>query len=129
MPDPQFVGTAPIKVAVIGGSGDGTIPAHLHDQVLPTPGDAVPNLVVKVVPVAVALLVRFGNAYFTTLVGIVSAGMTAYGQEIMPTHDFTDLLYKSALLSISGPVVSLLKDLVTIFGKLEGKFPLLTGNV
>lgn len=127
--DPQFVGAQPIKVAMIGGTGDGSLPAHMHDQVMATPGTATPNLIVKVVPVALALFVRFGNAYFTTIVGIVTAGMTSYGQQIMPTSDFADLLYKSALLAISGPTVALLKDLVTIFGKLEGKFPLLTGNV
>lgn len=127
--DPQFVGTQPIKVAVIGGTGDDSLPAHMHDQVIATPGAQTPNLIVKVVPVALALVVRFANAYFTTIVGIITAALTPYGQQIMPTSDFVDLLAKSALLAISGPSVALLKDLVTIFGKLEGKFPLLTGNV
>jgi hypothetical protein len=129
-PDPQFVGVPePIKVAVVAGTGDGGLPHDMHDQVLATPGSAVPNVVVKVVPVALALFVRFGNAYFTTLVGIVTAGLTTYGSEIMPSSDFADLVWKSSLLAVSGPSVAFLKDLVTIFGKLEQKFPLMTGNV
>lgn len=130
MPEDQFVGTPePLQVAVIQGTGDGRMPAHMDGTIAPTPGQATPNVRFKVVPVAMALFVRFGNAYFTTLVGIVTAGMTPYGADIMPTSNFVDLLAKASMLAIAGPTVALLKDLVTIFGKLEGKFPLLTGNV
>jgi len=129
MADDQFVGPTPLKVTLIADTGDGGIPSHMHDQTVVTPGSATPNLVVQVVPVALALVVRFGNAYVTTLVGIASAMMTPYGQDMIPSGDFADVLSKAALLAISGPTVALLKDLVTIFGKLEGKFPLMTGNV
>ena len=129
MADDQFVGPAPVKVAVIAGTGDGSLPAHLHEQTLGTPGSSTPNVVLKVVPVAAALAIRFGNAYVTTLVGIVTAMMTPYGQDMIPSRDFADVLSKAALLAISGPVVDLLKNLITVFGKLEGKYPLMTGNV
>ena len=129
MADDQFVGPTPLKVTLIAGTGDGGIPPHMHDQTVVTPGSATPNLVVQVVPVALALAIRFGNAYVTTLIGIVTAMLTPYGQDLVPSGDFADILSKAALLAISGPVVDLLKNLVTIFGKLEGKFPLMTGNV
>ena len=63
------------------------------------------------------------------LVGIITAMLTSYGHDMIPSGDFADVLKKASLLAIAGPTVALLKDLVTIFGKLEGKFPLLTGNV
>ncbi len=129
MADNEYVGPTPLKVTLIAGTGDGGVPHDMHDQTVVTPGSATPNLVVQVVPVAVALAVRFGNAYVTCLVGIITAMLTPYGQNLIPASDFGDLLVKAALLSISGPVVDLLKNLITIFGKLEGKFPLMTGNV
>lgn len=120
----------PVSVTVIGTGSVSGGPAPMQSgTVATTPAEHQPNLLIKVITPLTALGVRFANAYFTTLVGIVTAGMTPYGSQIMPTHDFADLLTKSALLAISGPTVALLKDLVTIFGRLENKFPLLTGNV
>lgn len=69
-----------------------------------------------------ALLVRFINAFLTMLVALTSAGMTT---NIIPAKDFMDLVLKCATLSVAGAGLGLMKDLVTIFGKLEQKIPLL----
>jgi hypothetical protein len=46
-----------------------------------------------------------------------------------PAPDFAHLVLKCMSLAVAGAVVLSLKDLVTIFGKLEGKYPLLSGSV
>jgi hypothetical protein len=55
--------------------------------------------------------------------------MTPWGARAIPYADFSDMFVTAALLSVSGPVVAFLKDLITIFGRLEHKFPLSTGSV
>ena len=111
-------------VTIIGtGTGDGT---PLSTGVTAQTPDHLPNLVVRVVSPLMAILVRFVNTYLTFVVGTVTAGMTS---DLLPYHDFYTLLVFAAKLGISGAVLGLLKDCVTIFGKLEGKFPLGTGSI
>jgi len=92
---------------------------------------------VQVIGPIMAIAIRFGHLYFLTLSGIIGGAITANAlagsasQQQMLIHyaDFGDLVWKSAQLSVAVPGVGLIKDLVTIFGKLEQRFPFLTGNV
>lgn len=111
------------KVTIIG-TGDGFSPLT-SGTVASTP-DHLPNLVLNVVTPVVAIAVRAINTYLTLLVGVLTAGMTS---NLLPYHEFYPLLIFSAKLAVSGAIVGTLKDVVTVFGKLEGKFPLLTGSV
>ncbi len=113
------------QIVTIVGTGDGGI---TRNTTATTPPDQ-PNLVVNVVSPLVAVLVRGGNLYVTTLVGLVAAAMSPQGGALLYTSDFWHMLLTCANLAI--PVVGLgvLKDVATIFGKLEHKFPLLTGGV
>lgn len=116
----------PMVVTVVGsGTGTGDGAPLLNGQIVPTP-DHQPNLVVQVVTPLVAILIRFGNAYLTTLVGLMLGG-PATG--LITASDLWHLLLKCASLSLAGPVISLIKDIVTILTGLEKKFPLATGNV
>jgi len=110
----------PVAVTVIG-TGDGLVGGTKAT----TPPDQ-PNLVVNVVQPVVALLVRFVNVYIGNLVGLLAAGMTS---NAIPASDFGHLVLKCASLAVASAVVLSLKDIVTVFGKLEQKFPLLTGSV
>lgn len=112
----------PLQVTVIG-TGDGT---KIDTGTVGTTPKGEPNLIVTVVTPVAAIGVRFVNAYLTILVALVGAGMTT--KEI-PYTDFLDLVMTCAKLSVAGAGLGALKDLVTIFGKLEHKFPLLTGSV
>ena len=115
--DPQ----PPVAVTLIGTAAD----APLSGTVAVTPGTQ-PNLLVTLISPAVAILVRFLHAYLTTLVGLVAAGMTT---DAIPAASFTALVWKCATLSLAGAGLGLLRDCVTIFGRLESKYPLATGNV
>jgi hypothetical protein len=113
----------PVAVTMIGGTGDGAIS---KEKILATTPEQHANLLITVVSPLMALLIRFINSYLTILVGLVAAGMSS---DVIPAKDFGDLVLRCAGLSLAGAGLGALKDLVTIFGKLESKFPLLTGNV
>jgi len=109
-----------VKVTVIG-TGDG----GLKPGMAVTAG-AAPNVLIGVIQPVTAIVIRGINTYLTTLVGLVAAGMTS---DIIPYTDFLALVMTCAKLSVAGAALGALKDCVTIFGRLESKFPLLTGNV
>lgn len=117
----------PVMVTVIGGTGDGGAP--LTNGTVATTPDHQPNVITNVIQPAVAIAVRFGNVFGTTLVGLVVAGMTPSGGKLLYTSDFYHLVLTCASLALPAAALGLLKDLVTIFGRLEGKYPLLTGSV
>lgn len=137
-PEPEHVSVVesdptikPVKVVVIGtgdGKGDGKGAPLTSDTVAMTP-DHQPNLVVKVIGPALALFVRFINLFLTSFVGLVVAGMTPAGGKVLYTSDFMHLVVLCASLALPGAALGFFKDLVTVFGRLEGKYPLATGNV
>lgn len=91
--------------------------------------DHQPNIVVTVIGPLQAIAVRFGYAFLTALVGLLVAAMTPAGGKLLYTADFLSLLMTCASLALPGAALGLLKDLVTIFGRLEARYPLATGNV
>ena len=112
-----------MRVAVVG-TGDGG-PSQTGSTTAVTPHGR-PDLIVTFVAPLAAVAIRFVNMYLTIFSGLVAAGMTS---DAIPAADFGQLLWKCAGLSIAGSVVGLIKDLVTVFGRLENKYPLLTGSV
>lgn len=130
-PAPEKMATEPIppvQVAIIGtGTGDGGAPLRTG-TVAVTP-DHQPNLVTTIVPPLVAILVRFVNLFLTTLVGLVMASMTPAGGKVLYTSDFVHLVMLCASLALPAAAVGFFKDLITVFGRLEGKYPLATGSV
>lgn len=116
---------APLPITMIGVRDEGTGSPITNGQIVVTP-DHQPNLVVRVVTPLVAIAVRFANAYLTSLVGFVTAGLTT---NMIQAPDFLHLVIKCAGYSLAGPCVALAKDLVTILSGLEKRFPLATGSV
>ena len=127
MTDPVKLVTEPLPpVAVtIIGTGDGqVVPAT--GTIATTPGPSQPNLLVTVVTPLMAIVIRFVNVYVGMLVGLLGAAMTS---NALPAPDFGHLVLKCASLAIGGAVVLSLKDVITVLGGLERKYPLLTGSV
>jgi len=121
MTEPESM--TPVKVTVIG-TGDGLSAGTLAK----TPASQ-PNVLIEVVSPLVAIVVRFINLFLTILVGLVAAGMTPAGSATLGAGDFLHLLQTCAWLALPGAGLGALKDAVTIFGKLEQRFPLSTGSV
>lgn len=113
----------PLKVAIIG-TGDGSRLSSGDEAT--TAGEHVPNIIVTVIGPIRAILIRFVNVYVGMVVGLLG---TAMASKVIDAPDFFHLVLKCASLAIGGAVVLFLKDILTIFGKLEQKFPLLTGSV
>lgn len=113
----------PVPVTIIGTMAD-AVPTTGTIGV--TPGPQQPNVLITVVTPFMALLVRFLNVYVGMVVGLLGTAMTSTA---IPAPDFLHLVLKCAGLAIGGAVVLSLKDLVTIFGRLEQKYPLATGSI
>lgn len=112
-----------MRVALIGtGDGQG-LPSG---TVAETPGAHQPNVAITVITPVVAILVRAINTFLTTLVGVITAEATT---NVIPWSTFTDMVTKGALVALAPTALGLLKDCITIFGRLEQKFPLATGSV
>ena len=118
---------AQVSVAVIGTGpvSGGSVPLATG-SVATTPSPHQPDIRLVVITPMVAIFVRFANTYFTTLVGLVGAGLMS---DAIPAADFLHLVLRCAQLSVAGAGFGLLKDLVTVFGRLENKYPLMTGSV
>lgn len=117
---PPTIVIPPVTLTVIGDKTSAP-----SGTVIQMPGSH-PNIIQNVVTPIVAISVRFINTYLTMLVGLLGAGMTT---NALPASDFSHLVYKCATLSFAGAAFGFLKDLVTIFGKLEQKYPVATGSI
>lgn len=117
-----------VKVVAVGGAGTGLFPGTSVEGVTPS---GTPNIAMQVVGPAVAIFVRFLHLFFVTAGGILTAAGVdkVSGLEAIPFSSFQDLLWKAAFIGACTALVGAVKDAGTLFGKLEQKFPFLTGNV
>ncbi len=119
--------TPPVTISIVGtesaqGGGVAPIPSG---TVAMTP-DHQPNLLINVVTPMVAVLVRAASLFLTTFVGLLTAagiGVGTGGATLAST--VTSCAYASLIVAGMGT----LKNLITIFGRLEGKFPIATGSI
>lgn len=116
-----------VPVTIIStGTGDGATPIK-SGTVAETPGPQ-PNVVFNVVRPIVAIAVRFGHTFLLTFSGAIGLSLTPMAGEVLPA-DLEQRLKYAAVLGLSAACAGLVKDLITIFGNLENRFPLMTGNV
>ena len=116
-----------VKVAVIGGAGSGTGDggAPLKSGIAVT-ADSQPDVAITVVGPVRAILIRSTYVFLVSINGLLAAGATT---KLLPAADFLSLLKTCAELSVGVVGVSVLKDLITIFGRLEAKYPLASGSI
>lgn len=126
-PFPASVTPDPVSVTVIGTDNVGL--SRRTETVATTPGAHQSNVIVRVIAPMTAIFVRFINLFLVTLVGLLIAGMTPAGGKLLYTKDFYHLVLTCANLSLPGAALGFVKDLVTVFGRLEQEFPLSTGSV
>lgn len=106
-----------VKVTVVGTG----MASELANNAVATTAGVQPNIIVEVVGPIRALVVRFIHAFLVTFGGAIGAGASG----ILPASD----LETAAKLALAAAAVGFVKDLVTVFGRLENKYPLITGNV
>ena len=115
-----------INVAMVStGTGDGGIQAG---TAVTAPGQ--PNVVVTVVTPLVAIAIRAAHFFLKTTLGLVTAGtFSESGRQLLGASDAATLFTHAAWWAIVPTLMGVGWDFVTIFAKLEQKFPLSTGNV
>jgi len=114
----------PVVVTVVdtGGHGD----SALTSGITGTTAAHLPDLVVTVIGPLAAIAIRFVNAYLTTLVGLITAGMAT---DIIPAADFWHLVLACAQLSFADAGLAALNYCLSHFLTLESKYPLGTGSI
>ncbi len=126
MPDPEKVMPIPPMMATVIGSGTGDGGSPLPDRTVLVTPDHQPNVIVRVVQPVVAIMIRAINTFLTTMVGVLTAEATT---NVIPWSTFEDMVAKAALVALAPTALGLLKDCITVFGKLEQKYPLMTGSI
>lgn len=124
--EPKTTLSRPVEPVTVGiiGTGDGS---RLPDGMqIETPGSHQPNVLINVVTPVAAIAVRFINTFLTGLLGILTGAMAT---NVIEASDFLHLVYKCAGLAVAGAGMGFIKDCITIFGKLETKYPLQTGSI
>lgn len=117
----------PEMVTIIGtGTGDGGTP--LSTGVLAQTPDHLPNLVLRVISPALAIIVRAIVAFLTAASGVLTAAGLG-GSKLFGASDLHGILVIAAWTGVCAAIPVTAKNLLTIFAGLEGKFPLWTGTV
>ena len=124
----------PLVVTVIGtGTGNGGPAPLVTGTEAVTPLSHQPNLLTLVVSPLTAIGVRFISQFLTSIGGFLTLAMVPAGDnavlKAIQAADFLTLVYTAAGLSLAPAGLDLIKNLATIFGKLENKYPIMTGNV
>jgi hypothetical protein len=113
----------PVTISIVGtGTGDGGGVAPTPNGTTATTPGGQPNLLVNVVPPVIAIAVRFVNQWLIAFGGFIGADVIA------PTLFALDLR-QMAVAALATAFVGLIKNLITVFGRLEGKYPLFTGTI
>jgi len=118
---------APVTISIVGtgdAMGGGVAPTP-SGTIVTTPGTQ-PNLLINVITPAIAVLVRAISLFLTTFIGL----LTAAGVGVDGFHgDVQTVLGHCITASLIVAGMGTLKNLVTIFGRLEGKYPIATGSI
>lgn len=111
---------------LIKGITDGSntvLPPITNGMIAQTP-DSHPNVRFTVIGPARALTIRFIHTFLVSLFGSpIAISVTT------PFSGFRHLIVTAIVSALSIAVVDLGKNLITIFSKLEAKYPVATGNV
>lgn len=130
MPDIQ-------TVSIIGGpgTGDGGVTPAASGAIVETP-KGQPDIRLNVVRPIVAVFVRFGHLFLVTFSGVLgAAGISAAGlgpdelSNVLVATDLAGLLKNAAYVGLASASVGFVKDLITVFGRLESRYPLVTGSI
>lgn len=115
-----------VTVSVIG-TGDGGVHPPPSGTMAVTPVGQ-PNLLINVVSPIIAILVRFAHVWLVSFVGLITAAGIGIEGAAVPVA-LNTAIKGAALTSTLIAGVETLKNLITIFGRLEGKWPLATGSI
>lgn len=118
-----------VTISIVGtGSAEGGGVAPTPSGTIATVAGTQPNLLINVITPAMAVLVRAVNVFLTTFVGLLTAAGVG-GSKIFAATDLQGIFVACAIAATAAAGVATLKNLITVFGRLEGKYPLATGSI
>lgn len=124
-----------LQTVSIIGTGDGSVTREASGVTVETPAGQ-PDIRLNVVRPIVAILVRFAHVFLLTFSGVLGvAGIGSVGlgpddlMKVLASTDLPGLLKNAAFVGISSATLGFIKDLITVFGRLESKYPLVTGSI
>jgi hypothetical protein len=117
----------PVSVAVIGGTGDGGM-TPTDKRVLAHTADDQPNLYVRVVTPIMAIAIRGLNLFLITFSAALGLAGIDPSNSVNVT-DFKQALVFAGWMGLVSAFVGTVKNLITVFGQLEGKYPLGSGSI
>ena len=113
----------PVTISIVGtGNSEGGGVAPTPDGTIATTPGEQPNLLVNVVPPVIAIAVRFVNQWLIAFGGFI-------GADVITPDLFSLDLRQMALAALATALIGLIKNLITVFGRLEGRYPLFTGTI
>jgi hypothetical protein len=130
--DDKTAPIAPVSVAVVGSlptmmTGTGTGSPLTTGTVGTTP-DHQPNIVLNVITPVVAITVRAVTLFLTTFSAALAVAGVG-GKDVLPVADMQHAINLAMWMGLSAAGVGTVKNLITIFSGLEGKYPLGTGSI
>lgn len=125
----------PVTISIVGtghSEGGGVAPTP-SGTIATTPGTQ-PNLIINVITPLRAIFVRFVNVFLVAFLGVLGGDQAA---DIVGAVTSTEIdlfgstsLVKMAFWSaLSAATMATIKNFATIFGRLEGKYPLSSGSI
>ena len=127
MPDDKSVDTKPVTISIVGtGTGQGGGQAPTPDGTIAETPKGQPNLRINVITPALALFIRAAHLFLVTFSGLLTAD-----QLVLDLFDSQGMgpVIGAARAALAVVSAGFIKDLITIFSRLEGKHPLATGSI
>ena len=118
----------PVQISIVGGTGSGGDVSNTPPKMMAETASGQPDFVVNIIRPSLAIFVRFIHLFLTTFVGALTAAGIG-GENLLGATDFQGVVQHGALMALSVGGTGFLKDLVTVFSRLEGKYPLMTGSI
>lgn len=118
----------PVTISIVGtGNSEGGGVAPTPSGTIATTPGTQPNLIINVIGPFMAIFVRFVTLFLTTFLGLMTAA--GVGDKIFIATDLKSIAIACAWASLSVAGMGTIKNAVTVFGRLEGKWPLATGSI
>jgi len=119
----------PVTISLVGtGTTEGGGVAPTPSGTIATTPGTQPNLIINVITPVVAILVRAINLFLVTFSGVITLAGVG-GDKVLPVQDVQSALAVAAWAGVSAAGVGTVKNLITVFGRLEGKYPLASGSI
>jgi len=131
-PVPDTPGVVTVSIVGTGHEVGGGVAPVPNGTILSTPG-IQPDIKMNVVTPLLAGAVRFIHEFLQAFLGVLTAAGIGVGTgaagAVGIAPDMATVVWGAAATAGITAGLGAIRNLITIFGRLEGKYPLLTGGI